>query len=237
MKFDKILEYQKIDQELINLENLVAKSEERNKYILAKNRLDSATETIKKLTKEASELLGGYEAMKSKIDSLKAEIDGFDGILEEVQDVQEAEHYLKMIAAILDKITLLEKNANADAQKIDKINDEYNKTWQQGVKATEGFKKAKAEFDAYRAQYQPTVVALKAQLDEIRENVPKELMDVYSSLRAQKKMPAFIEYDAQKGNCGGCYMSIANDIKSKLRTPGSYAECQNCGRIMYVPEQ
>ncbi len=236
MKFDKILEYQKIDQELMNLENLVAKSEERNKYVLAKNRLDSATETIKKLTKDASDLLGGYESMKNKIDTLKAEIDGFDGILEEVQDVQEAEHYLKMIAAIADKIVMLEKSANADAQKIDKINEEYNKTWQQGVKATEGFKKAKAEYDAFRAQFQPKVVELKAQLDAIRVEVPKELMDAYTALRAQKKMPAFIEYDAQKGNCGGCYMSIANDIKSKLKVAGNYAECQNCGRIMYVPE-
>ena len=36
MKFDKILQYQKIDQELMALENEVAKSDERQKLAVAK---------------------------------------------------------------------------------------------------------------------------------------------------------------------------------------------------------
>ena len=87
MKFDKILQYQKVDQELLALETEVAKSEARQKYVIAKNKLDGATETIKNLKTEASELLNGYSTMKEKIDALKEELDEFDGILDDVQDV------------------------------------------------------------------------------------------------------------------------------------------------------
>ena len=103
MKFDKILQYQKIDQELMALENEVAKSDERQKLAVAKSRLESATEMIGKLKAEASDLLAGYAAMKGKIDALKEELDEFDGILEDVQDANEADHYLKMVASIADK--------------------------------------------------------------------------------------------------------------------------------------
>ena len=64
MKFDKILQYQKIDQELMNLESEVAKSDERQKFAVAKSHLESATEMIGKLKSEAGELLAGYAAMK-----------------------------------------------------------------------------------------------------------------------------------------------------------------------------
>ena len=128
MKFDKILQYQKIDQELMALENEVAKSDERQKLAVAKSRLESATEMIGKLKAEASDLLAGYAAMKGKIDALKEELDEFDGILEDVQDANEADHYLKMVASIADKISALEKEANGAAAEIDQVNDSYKTT-------------------------------------------------------------------------------------------------------------
>lgn len=103
MKFDKILQYQKIDQELMNLESEVAKSDERQKFAVAKSHLEGATEMIGKLKSEAGELLAGYAAMKEKIDALKDELDEFDGILDDVQDANEADHYLKMVASIARK--------------------------------------------------------------------------------------------------------------------------------------
>ena len=91
MKFDKILQYQKIDQEANALRAEMSKSKEWQKYQDAQNKLEAATSNIGKLTAEANELLKGYESMKSKMDSLRDELAEFDGILEDVQDVNEAE--------------------------------------------------------------------------------------------------------------------------------------------------
>lgn len=132
MKFDKILQYQKIDQELMNLESEVAKSDERQKFAVAKSHLEGATEMIGKLKSEAGELLAGYTAMKEKIDALKDELDEFDGILDDVQDANEADHYLKMVASIAEKSTLSKKRQTVLRQKSTKST---TATKRRGIKA------------------------------------------------------------------------------------------------------
>lgn len=237
MKFDKILQYQKIDQELMALENEVAKSDERQKLAVAKSRLEGATDMIGKLKSEASDLLAGYAAMKEKIDALKAELDEFDGILEDVQDANEADHYLKMVSSIAEKINALEKEANSAAAKIDQVNDSYKKTWDQGVKATDVYKSAKAEYDNLVRKFQPRVVEIKSQFNALKAEIPENVMNAYLALRAAKKMPAFVAYDRNSGVCGRCFMDVPNDTKSKLRKEGDYAECPNCRRILYVADE
>lgn len=237
MKFDKILEYQKIDQELMTLESEVAKSDERQKLAVAKSRIDNATETIGKLALEANDLLASYSAMKEKIDALKSELDEFDGILEDVQDLQEAEHYLKLVSQIADKINLLEKEASVSSQKINQVNDNYKKTWEQGTKATETYKSAKAAYDALMKTLQPKVVEIKSKLNALKGEIPENLMATYMSLRTAKKMPAFVPYDSEHCICGRCRMEVDNDTKSKLRNAGDYAECPNCRRILYVADE
>lgn len=237
MNIDKILEYQKIDQDLISLENEVVKSTQRQNLAVAKSRLESATETIGKLKNDAAELLAGYNSMKEKIDALKAELDEFDGILEDVQDATEADHYLKMVANIAEKINALEKEANSTSVKIDQVNDNYKKTWDVGVKASDAYKAAKTEYDAFMKNLQPQVVQIKAQLNDLKGAIPEKLMNAYASLRTAKKMPAFVPYDSEHEICSRCRMEVDNNTKSKLRNVGDVAECPNCRRILFVPEE
>lgn len=237
MNIDKILEYQKIDQELISLENEVVKSKERQNLAVAKSRLDAATETIGKLNVEAADLLAVYASMKNKIDALKAELDEFDGILDDVQDATEADHYLKMVANIAEKINSLEKEANSTSEKIKQVNDNYKKTWEAGVKANELCKSAKVEYDAFVKKLQPQVTQIKAQLNALKADIPEKIMTAYVSLRTAKKMPAFVPYDGEHEICSRCRMEIDNNTKSKLRNVGDVAECPNCRRILFVEEK
>ncbi len=236
MKLDKILQYQKVDQELIAIENTVSKSEERQRVALAKAKVEQATDMIGKLKSEAAELLSGYTALRDKLDALKAELAEFDGIIDGVQDTTEAEHYLKLVTAISEKIAALEKETVAASLRIDQISGAYKKTWEQGVKATEVFKTAKAEYDALVKQYQPKVTEIKAELEKLKADIPPQFMNVYLSLRAAKKMPAFVAFDPSQSQCGRCFMEVPNDTKSKLRNPGDCAECPNCRRVLYVAE-
>ena len=72
MKFDTILEYQNIDRELLALENEFSKSKERAVYVAAKSKLESATETVGKLSHEAAELLSNYNKLSARAEELKA---------------------------------------------------------------------------------------------------------------------------------------------------------------------
>ena len=236
MKLDKILEYQKADLELMALENEVAKSEQRQKLAAAKAKLDQATDMVVKLKQEASDLLVGFAQINDKIDALKEELDEFDGILDDVQDETEADYYIKSVSAIADKIAALEKEANGATAKIDQVNDNYKKTWEQGVKANEAYKAAKAEYDALVKNLQPKVLEIQKQLVALKAEVPPKMMEAYQALRGAKKMPAVVEYDKDAAICGRCRMEVPNDTKAKLRNAGDFAECPNCRRILYVPD-
>lgn len=239
MNFDKILEYQKIDQELIALENEVAKSEERSRLAVAKSRLDGATQTIGKLSAEASELLSGYDKMKAKIDELKARLDELDGVINDsnIEDENEADYYIRQVSAIADEIASLERQSSADSKKIESVNDNYKKTWEQGIKASDAYKVARGEYDKFVKERQPRVAEISKELSALKKDIPERVMEVYQTLRQAKKMPAFVEYDPKANVCGRCFMDVPNDTKAKLKNAGDFTECPNCRRILYIPEK
>ena len=236
MKFDKILQYQKIDQEANALKAEMSKSEAYQKYQDSQAKLKAATANIGKLTVEGNELLKSYDVMKSKMEALKSELAEFDGILDDVDDVSEAEYYLKLVSAISDKLTALEKEANAVASKIEQISTAYSKTWAQGVKATQANKVANAEYNAFAAEYKDRFDDIQKRLNALVKEIPEEVLTEYLTLRKSKKLPVYVEYDAENKICSRCRMEVPNDILSKLKVAGDYAECPNCRRIMFVPE-
>lgn len=236
MKFDAILDYQRIDADLLALEGEVAKSKERAALASAKSRLEAATENIGKLSAQASEILAAYDIMKARIDALKKKLDEFDGIIEGIGDTGEADYYLKSVSSISDEIAALEKEASRDTVRIDEINKEYKSTWEQGIDATSAFKSARAEYEAFRGERQPRFNQLNAQLEKLKKEIPEKYLSVYANLRAARKLPAFVEFDPAKGICGRCFMELANDTRSKLKNPGDIAECPHCGRVLYIPE-
>ncbi|MEG1662481.1 MAG: C4-type zinc ribbon domain-containing protein [Clostridia bacterium] len=236
MKFDKILEYQKIDSDLISLENEVAKSKERSLLATAKAKIDSATESIGRLSTEANELLLGYTKLKARIDSLKAKLDEFDGIIDEVDEASEADYYIKQVGGIADEIASLERDAQKDAYHIDEVGENYKRTWDAGMKASENYKQIRGDYDNFVAERQPKVKEINAKLNALKADIPQTLLDIYYAHRQAKKLPAFVEYDAKTSTCKGCYMEVANDTKSKLKNPGDYVECPNCRRILFIAE-
>lgn len=235
MKFDSILEYQKIDQELIALETEVTKSKERSALFSAKGRVDEATGTIGKLSSEAAEIISSYQKLKDRTDKLQSRLEEFNGVLDGIADINEAEYYLKQIETVVGEISALEKDASKDSSRIDTVGAEYKKTWEAGTKALDAYKRAKVAYDSFIAERQPRVAEIKARLDSLKKEIPEELFALYSTLRSAKQMPAFVEYDQKTDGCRGCFMDIPNDTKGKLKVSGDYTECPNCRRILFLP--
>ena len=235
MKFDTILEYQRVDLELIALETEATSSKELASLLSAKKTLETATNTVGKLSAEAGEIVANHAKIQSKIEDLKTKLDEFTGLLEDLDDVKEAEYYLKEVDGIISEIIALEKEASKEMNRIDGVTNDYKKTWDAGIKASEGFKQAKTVYDKFMAELQPKANEIKARLGALQKEIPEELLAKYKALRDPKKMPVFVEYDASKKICGRCRMEMPNDVIEKLRQSGDYAECPNCRRINYIP--
>ncbi len=234
MKFDMILQYQAVDQELIGLENELAKCKELNQLYVAKSKIDEATQSVSKLTAEANELMNNFTKLQVRIGGLKNKLDEFDGICEGIADVQEADYYVKQIDSLLDEISSLEKSASRDSMHIDGVCAEYKKTWEAGILASENYKHCMEEFESVKAKIQPRAKEIQSRLNELEKDIPPQLLSKYKELRNAKKMPAFVEYDPSKNTCGRCYMELPNDAKGKLKNSGDFSECPNCRRILYM---
>lgn len=235
MKFEQgILDYQAVDKELLALENEVTKSPERARLYTANGRVNAAAEGIGKLGAEAVELVSGFDKLKERLDAIVEKLNDFDGIAEGAEDVSEADHYLKMLDSLIAEISALEKDASRDSNRTDGISSDFKRLWTIGTNANEEYKKAKVEYDAYIAERQPKINELTAKLNELKKAVSPEIIAVYLRLRAAKKNPAFIQYDASVGACKGCGLELSSAARGKLKSSGDATECPNCGRILFV---
>lgn len=235
MKFDKrILDYQRIDQDLIALENAVTKSKERQALVSAKAKLDEATGQISKLSGDANEIFAQCAELTENLKALKAKLAEFDGIVDGIEDVSEAEYYLKQIDGIIADMTALEKEIAKNAQRSEVVNQEFAKTWSAGTRASEVLKQATKEYNDFVAKFQPEVQKIQKELAELKKEIPEEFLKLYINLRNMKKQPAFVEYDKDNAICGRCRMDVASDTREKLRESGDWAECPNCRRILYI---
>lgn len=235
MNFDKILEYQGVDKELLALENEVAKCPERARLLSANSKVNGAVEAIGKLSSEAADLINNYAKLKEKLDEINEKLNDFDGITEGVEEVGEADHYLKLIDGITADLAALEREALRDGSRIDGVGSDYKKIWEVGIRANEEYKQAKSVFDAVIAERQPRVDELRKQLAAIAKEIPDEILQAYLRLRAAKKNPVLVPYEPSTQTCKGCGLELSSAARGKLKASGDHAECPNCGRMIYMP--
>ncbi|MCQ2602918.1 MAG: C4-type zinc ribbon domain-containing protein [Clostridia bacterium] len=237
MNFDKILEYQSIDKELIALENEVATCPEINRLFAVKQKIKSAGDSVMSIISESNDMMANGADLNDKINKIAEKIKEFDGVtadLNSAADAGEAAHYLKMLDDIIAELVALEKDIKKDSARSDDLVADFNKYWEAGTKLNEEAKVANDALNAYVQVRQPKANDLKAKLAEISKDIPAEVLSIYQRLRASKKFPAVVQYDKGTQTCRGCGIEVSPELKKNLKAEGDYAECTNCGRIIFV---
>ncbi len=237
MNFDKMLEYQQYDQEYYNRQAALLASPEGKAKERAEKAYAEAREAIGKLNSDARDLLNIYNALKAELDSNREELDDFNGILEGTTDPVEVEHYLKKVTAIKGKLEALEKKLSEAVARMEKLFQNFTNVVAQGKKAEADRKAAEAAFNKLCQQNQSALEELKRKLDEIKSAIPREMEEYFKARKSVKKFPVMKSYDPKSKFCTGCGMELAGDTASKLKNPGDFAECPNCRRLLYIPEQ
>ena len=239
MKFDKILEYQRLDQEIASLDNLVASSDVARARREKKARIGDLETQIGKLTEEANSLMSSFNATQSRIEALKADLDEYDGIEDDIQDIAEADYLLKKVTAIANEIAALESEIAKLSKRLDEINAKYQATWAQGMKEAAEFKPILKAYNEYKAQIDPQKALLIQKRDALVAEIDPSLLTKYNNFKSGKnnRMPFIVPYDRSTTSCPRCFMTIENATLAQLNAPGDSAECPNCRRILFIPEQ
>ena len=116
---NSLLEYQKVDSTLREIEVALSKSEERKKASAAKNFLEGANETLAKLDQRAEELVSKYNGAIKLYGQLAEEVKEYDGIAD--MDVDQLSYVKKKAQSLTEEINNLTGAIEQLAKEIQQI--------------------------------------------------------------------------------------------------------------------
>ena len=221
MKFDSMLEYQKIDSELVKIERELNNSTEKEKASALNAKIKTAGDNMAKFQSEADELNLNAEKLAANVGKYESEVKEIADSISDVQDEQEIEYYEKVLAGLSEDVNKLLRELQRVSARIDQVKDNSDNLTRQAVQLNEQYKVALQSYQG-----------LKLKLQNEEKNIDHKFILMYKRCRAARKLPAFVEY-AGDGSCY-CGMNLPNDCIGKLKEDGDFVECPNCGRIVIL---
>ena len=110
---------------------------------------------------------------------------------------------------------------------------------QESRQLVEGLQARLAEVQSRHAQERERLTARLKELESARTaaaaSVPEELMEKYNNVR-RRFGPVAVAL-VEGNTCGACRISISVFLLRQLRDSDGIFMCDNCGRILYLPEE
>lgn len=225
-----LLDYQKVDAKLREIEKKLSGSEERKKAVSAKKYLDGVEENVNKLDARAADLLATYEKTTQEQLKLKEQETAIADALDTLSDEKEAGYLIKKVEELIAKIKTLGSQAKKTAEEIQAVMKEYAT-----IKATT--KAAQVQYNDNAKKYNELKVSVQGEKDEVEKElaslkvkVDPALMARYAKKREGKIYPVI--YAVHGNMCGACNMELPMAELNKLKN-GEIIDCDQCGRLLY----
>ena len=213
---EQILKYQETEANILAAENELSKSKEREKAAEMQQVLKAGHARLLTLEKTAATVNDKYKKASDKYAEFAKKLDSLEKELASADETKLAlyEKAYKDFSAISNA---LEKEISAIYAEIQQINNEYENIIKKSKTDREKFDKYKAAYNKIKAEKEPLIAGLKAELETQKKKVDEKLLKIYLQKREGKIFPVFVALNANK--CGGCRMEIRGrerDAKSHI---------------------
>lgn len=228
---DELLKYQEADGKLRAIEQEIASTDERKKYMTARKFLEKAPEKLEALDARATEFKRMFERLEQKYSEIADTIKDYEN-LDEMVDEQGGEiaFYKKNAAAISDSLKSLKAEINKLVQQIEKTSAEYAAAKKQTIAMQKQYKEYKEKYSAVKESHAQEVAAVEAELAKLSKDVPADTLAKYKAKRKEKVFPVVVEVSGNR--CPQCGMELSIAEISKL-ADGNFIECDSCRRILF----
>ncbi len=228
----ELLEYQKVDERLRRIEQEMAASEERKKYVQAKKFMEAARERLEAQDRHAVELKAMREELIRRVDDTTkaiAEYNDLDEMLEESGG--DLSFYKKNAQALAERLRAIKADLNALIAEITRASEEYEKFKKQTIAMQRQYKEYSEKFKALRNSRADEVREINAQLAALAEKIDPAIIERYQSKRKERIFPVIVPLNNWMCMCG---MELPLLHQSEL-AGGNMIECEHCHRIIYKP--
>ena len=225
----ELLEYQKVDGQLLKIEQEVAASEEQKKFAQANKFMRSAPERFEAQDRRAVELTALREELARRSEDIARQIAEYSDLDEMVEEGGDVSFYKKNAQALLERL----RNLKGELQKLNAdiaaTVEEYERFKKQGVAMQKQYKEYKAKREELVASRKDEVAALRAKLADLAKNLPAETLAKYDQRRKEHIFPIIVPLNGSMCVCG---MDFPLALTERL-DGGNVVECEHCRRFVY----
>lgn len=226
---NELLEYQKVDAGLRKIEQEIASTEERKKYLQARKIMKAALDRLDSLDRHAAELIRLRDDLSARVEATSKGLEEYEDIDELLEGGADVGFYKKNAQTLLDRLRSVKAELNRLLGEIDKIAAEYKKLMEQGRQANKQYKENKEKADLIEQAHDGEIKALKGKLREIGKTIDPKILELYSMKRKEGIFPVVVPLTDWMCVCG---VELPLLHRSEL-AGGNMIECEHCRRLIY----
>ena len=226
-----ILQYQEIDRKLYKLENELADSEERKKYVKLQKFLKVAPEKLDSLDAKATTLKTEADVLVKKYEQIETTLNDFENLDELLSGGADVSFYKKKAQSVFEQLRKIKAELNALSDAIKETDAEYKKLKKQVISAQKQYAEAAEAYKVVKGAKDGERKEIEAELAKIAEELKKsdgEMLARYLTKRKEKIFP--VVGALYQGRCPFCSMEPPIAAQSKL---AQGIECDHCRRIIF----
>ncbi len=228
---EKLLQYQKLDFELIKLNRELASCPEKatmNKMIAF---VKDAQNKSSMLEKKAKDLLTEYNTVKLNYDKTLKTIEKLSKTDTAKVSADELKEISDQINITASELFGLEKKLNGISIRSKEVLKDFESTKSNVMRARTKHKESKEEYEKLAKSIEPKKNEIITKMVALEKDLDKAMFAKYKGIKNDNIFPVLVPVN---GNlCGGCRMSIPSGQLNKLKTE-KIAHCEQCGRILYM---
>ena len=224
-----LLEYQKVDARLREIEQSISSSDVRRKFVQAKKFMESAREKFEAQDKRAQDLKNLRDDLARRSEEIGRQIAEYADLDEMVDEGGDVSFYKKNAQTLLDRLRALKGELQKLTADISATAEEYERFKKQGVQMQKQYKEYKEKYDTLKAEHAEEVKEINARLAAIAGKLPHETLKKYKQKRKERIFPIIVPLSGDRCVCG---MDFPLAQQGKL-AGGNVVECENCHRFVY----
>ena len=233
MQLELLWKYMQYDMEADRFENAMRNAPDRVKLLKQRDFLLEQQNNVKRIERETAAMSDRLEAVRDEAKRLQGLLDNLLKALEEnpPETIGEIEKQVAAAQKLTDSLQHYEQELN----KMRKDSDQRDRM-QKDIRLR--YARTKAEYDELKKSYEiefgrdkVKLAELKARAEAEGANMDPEMMARYKEAK-QHVTPPMAQLNGDR--CGCCNMSMPAAVMNEVGS-GKIVECDNCGRILFVP--
>ncbi|MDE7158531.1 MAG: hypothetical protein K2N74_03055 [Clostridiales bacterium] len=232
-KVSELLKYQEVDKELRKIEQEIAASEERKKFIQAKKFIESALEKLEAYDKRAVDLKHTRDEISARVEDLGKALAEYSDLEEMLEDDGAVSFYKKNALALSDKLRAVKGELQKLVSDIENASEEYKKLKEQTKAMQKQYKEYNEKFKELKGSRSAELTEITKKLEAIAKNIPADIIAKYDAKRKERVFPVLVPLTA-----GGCICGMEFSLAQKEKLAGgNVIECEHCRRLVYNPAE